>query len=150
MEVKGDKMMNEHRTGTENQQDDFFRRPGVALLAAARRCRPRTATIVLNSPSDCCTSSAQIWTSRGGSTANTNDDWGLSILGGYNINEHLATTFGMQWTGVGYDATPIDEDGRPIAARGSYDTWAFTGNLVYNILEGPITPDVSAGIGWMF
>ena len=86
----------------------------------------------------------------GGSTVSTKDDWGFSILGGYNINEHLATTFGMQWTGVGYNATLIDEDGDPFAARGSYDTWDIKGNLVYHFLEGPITPYVGAGIGWTF
>ena len=86
----------------------------------------------------------------GGSTVNTNDDWGFSLMGGYNLNEHVSTTFGMQWTGIGYDATLIDEDGMPVGARGSYDTWDIKGNLVYHFFEGPITPYVSAGIGWTF
>ena len=86
----------------------------------------------------------------GGSTMSTKDDWGFSILGGYNLNEHVSTTFGMQWTGIGYDATLIDEEGMPVGARGSYDTWDIKGNLVYHFLEGPITPYVSAGIGWTF
>jgi len=88
--------------------------------------------------------------SDGGSTVSTNDDFGISLLGGYNFNEHLATTFGMQWTGVGYDASLIDEDGMPVGVRGSYDTWDIKGNLVYHFLEGPITPYVGAGIGWTF
>ena len=86
--------------------------------------------------------------SHNGSTISTEDDWGLSFLGGYNFNEHFATTFGMQWTGIGYDANLIDDNGAPVGVRGSYDTWAVTGNLVYNFLEGPITPYVSAGLGW--
>jgi len=84
----------------------------------------------------------------GGSTVSTKDDFGFSLLGGYNINEHLATTFGFQWTGIGYNANVIKDDGSAVAASGSYDTWAITGNLVYNFLEGPITPYVSAGLGW--
>jgi len=84
----------------------------------------------------------------GGSTVNTKDDFGFSLLGGYNLNEHLATTFGFQWTGIGYNARVINDEGLPISTRGSYDTWVITGNLVYNFLEGPITPYVSAGLGW--
>ncbi len=84
----------------------------------------------------------------GGSTVSTKDDFGFSLLGGYNLNEHLATTFGFQWAGIGYSGRIINDEGTPIFASGSYDTWAVTGNLVYNFLEGPITPYVSAGIGW--
>jgi opacity protein-like surface antigen len=84
----------------------------------------------------------------GGSTVNTNDDWGFSLLGGYNLNEHINTNFGFQWTGIGYNANLIDEDDSTRAASGSYDTWALTGNVVYNFFEGAITPYVGAGLGW--
>jgi opacity protein-like surface antigen len=84
----------------------------------------------------------------GGSTVSTRDDLGFSLLGGYNLNEHLATTFGFQWAGIGYNANLIQDDGSAIAASGSYDTWAISGNLLYNFFEGPITPYVGAGIGW--
>jgi opacity protein-like surface antigen len=86
----------------------------------------------------------------GGSTVNTKDDFGFSILGGYNLNEHVATTFGFQWTGIGYNASVIDEDGVPVGVSGSYDTWDIQGNLIYHFFEGPITPYVGAGIGWTF
>jgi opacity protein-like surface antigen len=84
----------------------------------------------------------------GGSTVSTRDDWGFSLLGGYNFDEHLATTFGFQWTGIGYNANLIQDDGSAVAARGSYDTWAITGNVVYNVFEGAITPYIGAGLGW--
>jgi len=84
----------------------------------------------------------------GGTTMSTKDDFGFSLLGGYNINEHLATTFGFKWTGVGYNADVVQEDDSVIGVSGSYDTWDLEANLIYNFFEGPITPYIGAGIGW--
>lgn len=84
----------------------------------------------------------------GGSTVETGGDFGLSLNAGYNFTDKLATVFGLQWAGVDYNANVIEEDGDITGIRGSYDTWAISGNLVYNFSDGPITPYVGAGIGW--
>ena len=83
-----------------------------------------------------------------GSSVDTGGDFGFALGGGYNFNEHLATTFGLQWSGIGYDATGMDEDGSEFGLRGSYDAFTLSGNLVYNFTENQLTPYVGAGIGW--
>jgi opacity protein-like surface antigen len=85
---------------------------------------------------------------RGGQSLNTDDDFGLAIGGGYNFSDRLATTFGLQWAGVSYDATAFDEDGNEVGISGKYDSFALSGNLILNLTDGPLTPYVGAGIGW--
>ena len=83
-----------------------------------------------------------------GAGIDTGDDFGFSIGGGYNFTDNLATTFGLQFAGVGYDATARDEDLNPVFIRGTYDSFTASANLVYNFMDTPLTPYVSAGIGW--
>ena len=83
-----------------------------------------------------------------GTGLETNNDFGFSLGGGYNFTDRVATTFGLQWAGVGYDATALDEDLNPVDIRGKYDSFTLSGNLVYYLTDGPISPYIGAGIGW--
>ena len=85
---------------------------------------------------------------REGTGLDTNDEFGFALGGGYNFTDQLATTFGLQWAGVDYDATALDEDGAPVDIRGSYDSFTLSGNLVYYFTDGKLAPYVGAGIGW--
>jgi len=85
---------------------------------------------------------------EGGSTLDTDDDFGLSLGGAYNISDNLATTFAFQWAGIGYNAIGIDEDGSEFGLSGTYDSYALSGNLVYHFGDGQLVPYVGAGIGW--
>ena len=42
----------------------------------------------------------------------------------------------------------MDEDLNPVSIRGRYDSFTASANLVYNFIDTPLTPYVSAGIGW--
>jgi opacity protein-like surface antigen len=83
-----------------------------------------------------------------GSTLDTDNEFGFSLGGGYNFTDRLATTFGFQWSGVGYNATAMDEDGAEVGISGKYDSFTLSGNLVYYFSDGPLSPYVGAGIGW--
>jgi opacity protein-like surface antigen len=83
-----------------------------------------------------------------GSEVNTKDELGFVINGGYNFTDRLATTFGFQWVGVGYDADIVQDDGETARLRGSYDAWVTSANLVFHLFEAELTPYVGAGIGW--
>ena len=83
-----------------------------------------------------------------GTGLETGNDFGFSLGGGYNFTDRLATTFGFQWAGVGYDATALDEDLNPVDISGKYDSFTLSGNLVYYFSDGPLSPYVGAGIGW--
>ncbi len=83
-----------------------------------------------------------------GSFIDTKDEFGFTIGGGYNFTDRLATTFGLQWAGVGYNSTAMDENGGPVDINGKYDSFTASGNLVYYFTDGQLTPYVGAGIGW--
>ena len=83
-----------------------------------------------------------------GTGLDTRDEFGFAIGGGYNFTDNLATTFGLQWAGVGYDATALDEDMNEVDIRGKYDSFTVSGNLVYYFGDGQLAPYVGAGIGW--
>jgi opacity protein-like surface antigen len=85
---------------------------------------------------------------REGTGLDTNGEFGFSLGGGYNFTDQLATTFGLQWAGVDYDATALDEGGAPVDIRGSYDSFTLSGNLVYYFTDGQLAPYVGAGVGW--
>ena len=84
----------------------------------------------------------------GGSTLETDDDFGFVMTTGYNITESLATSFGLNWQSVGYDATVIQDGGGELGISGGYDAWVLSANLIFNLMEGPLTPFVGAGIGY--
>ena len=84
----------------------------------------------------------------GGSTLETDDEFGLLMTTGYNISDSLAASFGFGWSSVGYDAQVVKDDASTVGISGTYDTWNMTAGLVFNLMEGPLTPYVGAGIGW--
>jgi opacity protein-like surface antigen len=86
--------------------------------------------------------------SQGLSSLETDDDFGLAIGGAFNFSDRLATRFGLQWAGIGYDATATDEDGLPVDISGKYDSFALSANLVYYLSDAQLSPYVGAGIGW--
>lgn len=83
-----------------------------------------------------------------GSPIKTDDSFGFDLGGGYNFTDMVATTFGLQWAGVDYDTTVIDENGDPAHISGTYDSFTLYGNVVLNLADGPWVPYVGAGIGW--
>jgi opacity protein-like surface antigen len=83
-----------------------------------------------------------------GSTIDTDDEFGLTLGGGYNFSDRLATTFALQWAGVGYQATGFDEDGQEFGISGGYDSFTLSGNVIVNLMDGAFTPYIGAGIGW--
>ena len=85
--------------------------------------------------------------SQGGSTMDTDSDLGFVTGEG--------TTSATSWprtsassTSIGYDASVVhDEGGRP-ASRAPTTPGSFSANMIYHLIDGPLTPYVGAGIGW--
>jgi opacity protein-like surface antigen len=84
----------------------------------------------------------------GGSSMETDNDFGLSLIAGYNFTDKLETTFGLLWSSVGYDAVIVDDESVRSTISGSYDSWVFQGNLIYNFSDGAFTPYIGAGISY--
>jgi opacity protein-like surface antigen len=91
-------------------------------------------------------------TFEGGSTAELDDDVGLAIVFGYRFNDRLEIQFGLDWSTVDYDAVLVSASGPPRTFSVTGDLEAFTPNVSanFNFLEGPLTPYVTAGVGWAF
>jgi opacity protein-like surface antigen len=90
---------------------------------------------------------------KGGSSADTDSAWGFSVGANYHYNDRLELQFLVDWLRVDYDSTVVSGNTPPLASysvRGTMDTITPRINGVFNFLEGPITPYVSAGIGWAF
>lgn len=85
---------------------------------------------------------------EGGSTADIDSDFGFVATTGYHFSEQLEAVFGFQYAGIGYNADVVQDDGGITGIKGTYDTWTFSANIVFNLIDGPVTPYVGAGIGW--
>jgi hypothetical protein len=74
--------------------------------------------------------------------------WGLAL--NYNFNNHFAIGGEFTWNRPDYDALFIPTDPGEDPARIRYEMDIFGVNLkaVWNLIDGPITPFVEAGLGW--
>jgi opacity protein-like surface antigen len=89
---------------------------------------------------------------EGGSKASLDSDIGLALTFGYRFNDRLELTFGLDWNNVDYDATIQSGDFPNVTAsvKGSMETFTPRIGVNFNFMEGPITPYVSAFIGYAF
>jgi opacity protein-like surface antigen len=90
---------------------------------------------------------------EGGSTANTDSDVGFSLGANYHYSERLQLQFLFDWMRLDYDATIQSGDIPPkqsYSVRGEMEAFTPRFNVVFNLLEGNITPYISGGIGWSF
>ena len=82
------------------------------------------------------------------STAETDNDFGFELGGGFNFSDNLAANLGLQWAGVGYSAVVFPDDGDITSISGKYDAFTLSANVVYHFTDNQLTPYVGAGIGW--
>jgi opacity protein-like surface antigen len=87
---------------------------------------------------------------EGGSSIETDDELGFVLTAGYNFSDRLATSFGFQYAGVGYDADVVEEDSDITGISGTYDAWGLSANLILNLTDGPFTPYIGGGLGWTY
>ena len=79
------------------------------------------------------------------------DDWSFIVGGGYHLNNNVyiggeMTFANTGFTGVGFDP----EDGEESSLYQKLKQWGILFGVEYNLLEGPITPYVSAGLGFTY
>ena len=94
---------------------------------------------------------------NGGSKASLDDDLGIAIAFGYRFNNKLELQFYLDWNDVDYNASLVTFSNTTPAVplgtvdvRGTVETFAPRAAVNYNFLEGPITPYITAGLGWAF
>jgi len=79
-----------------------------------------------------------------------NDDWGFGFNFAYNLTNHWALGFEMNWVSPKYTLSGTDEDGDFRSVRHQMDM--FNGQLTgtFNLLEGPITPFATLSVGFSY
>ena len=88
--------------------------------------------------------------------ASLDSDLGIALTFGYRLSEKLEFTFGIDWNNIDYDATvvadgvPLVPDGTEITVSGELEAFTPRVGVNFNFIDGPITPYVSAMIGYAF
>jgi len=87
---------------------------------------------------------------RNGSSVDIDSVVGAGFDLTYNFDQHLALGFNFIWSRPDYEATfNSDEDGL-VSVDHRMDLYTGQFNGTWNLLDGPFTPYVQAGIGWNY
>jgi len=87
----------------------------------------------------------------GGSAIDTDDEVALGLGFGYNLSEHLLVGGDLSFGTVDYDGTVVSADDPEVSAgiSGEFDTLSISANATWHFMEGPLTPFVSATLGYV-
>lgn len=88
----------------------------------------------------------------GGTSASLDDDIGLAVAVTYRINDKFELEFGIDWSTIDYDVSVVSASvpGLGFTARGDLESFTPHASANFNFMQGPLTPYVTAGIGWSF
>lgn len=88
----------------------------------------------------------------GGTSLSLDDDLGLALQFGYRINPRFEVNFSMDWNAVDYSGVlqSAQFPGVSASVNGDMEWFIPRVNAVFNLLNGPLTPYLSGGIGWAF
>jgi opacity protein-like surface antigen len=86
----------------------------------------------------------------GGSTIETDDEVAFGFGFGYNVSERLLVGGDMSFGTVDYDGTVQSADLPGLTERisGEFDVLNFAANATWHFMDGPLTPFVSASLGY--
>jgi len=95
---------------------------------------------------------SQDFDSDGGSSASLDSDLGIALTFGYRFNERFELDFGLDWNNIDYNAHLVNgtTPNLSIDIDGEMEVWTPRIGATFNFLDGPITPYVSATIGYSF
>jgi opacity protein-like surface antigen len=88
----------------------------------------------------------------GDSQVRLQTDYGISAWLGYRFNTHFDMQWTLDWNDIDYKSTLTSQSPFGLTANIDGTLESFTTRFVanYNILDRPLTPYVTAGIGWAF
>ncbi|MCO4812185.1 MAG: porin family protein [Gammaproteobacteria bacterium] len=94
-------------------------------------------------------SDSESLSAEGGSTLDIESSRGYGLNLAYNFNSRLAIGGEFNWSSPDYSAVIVpDGIGLPETINYKLDSYSFIIKGTFNLLEGPITPYVEAGLGW--
>lgn len=87
----------------------------------------------------------------GGSYANLDDDVGLALAFGYRLSDRLELIFGLDWNTIDYEFGVVAQN--PLLSftgKGDLEAWTPRFGVNFNLMQGDITPYLTAAVGWSF
>ncbi len=84
------------------------------------------------------------------SSIDVDTGYGFGFGIGYNFSDHLALRFDGSWVRPDYDAILDTEDEGLVEISHRLSMFNGQFNGVWNILDGPFTPYLQAGVGWTY
>jgi opacity protein-like surface antigen len=94
--------------------------------------------------------SSEKFNGAGGSSLDVDSDIGLGAGFTYNFSQHLALGFDMLWARPDYKSVFVTEEGEAVSVKHTMNIFNGQFNGTWNILKGPITPYLQAGLGWTY
>lgn len=93
--------------------------------------------------------SSENFTGMNGTAIDVGGDIGWGFTSGYHFTDHLQLNFDIAWARPDYRATQIPEDTMlPNVIQAEYDYFSYQFTGVYNFIDGPFSPFLSATAGW--
>jgi opacity protein-like surface antigen len=93
--------------------------------------------------------SSEKFDGEGGSSLDVSSEIGFGAGVSYNLNPNIALGFDMLWTRPDYKSVFVTEEG-PVSVKHTMSVFNGQFNGTWNILDGPITPYLQAGLGWTY
>ncbi len=94
--------------------------------------------------------SSEKFDGAGGSSLDVDSEIGLGAGFTYNVSQHLALGFDMLWVRPDYKSVFVTEEGETVSVKHTMSVFNGQFNGTWNILDGPITPYLQAGLGWTY
>jgi opacity protein-like surface antigen len=122
----------------------------VALLSTSAAAQDRTPGWELGA--DLIYQDAQSADFEGGSSIQTDTDYGLSFTLGYRFNPYLEVHFAIDWQDTNFKAELVSQTIPSTTLNVNSSLEAFTPRAAanFNFMDGPFTPFVTGGVGWTF
>lgn len=94
--------------------------------------------------------SGSAFTGINGASLDVSNDTAIGIIGGYNFTDRFQVGAEMMWADPSYRLQRALADTGAIASvDADLDVGTFLLKAVYNFLDGPVTPYIEAGAGWI-
>jgi len=95
-------------------------------------------------------SSGQSSQGENGSSIDVDSAVGLAFGAAYNLSEHFAVGFDGTWVEPNYTAVFNTEENGLQTLRHKMTVFNGQFSAIWNVIDGPITPYLQAGIGWTY